>query len=81
MMHDAEKDVYRSKAAAAEICDGRHPEDEYSKVLITLDHTIAIVLLAAMGMNARKAVQMLNEGLLPRVEDRIMLFEKKTKAK
>jgi hypothetical protein len=73
-MHDAKKDTQRALAAAKEICDGRHPVEDRSTILITLDHTIATVLIAAMGGDAKKAVAMLNEGTIPHVEERIMLF-------
>ncbi len=73
-MHDAEKDTQRALAAAKSICDGRHPVKDRSTVLITLDHTIATVLLAAMGGDEKKAVAMLNEGTIPHVEERIMIF-------
>ena len=73
-MSDASKDTTRALIAATEILDGRHPIEDRSSVLITLDHTIATVLLTAMGGDPRKAVAMLNEGTIPHVEERIMLF-------
>lgn len=76
-MHDAQKDSHRSLAAAKAICDGRHPIEDRSTVLITLDHTIATVLIAAMGGDAKKAVAMLQEGTIPHVEERIMLYANK----
>ncbi|MAI35033.1 MAG: hypothetical protein CMM07_25625 [Rhodopirellula sp.] len=73
-MHDAQKDTKRALDAAKSICDGRHPVESRDTVLVTLDHTIATVLLAAMGGDAKKAVVMLNEGTIPHVEERIMMF-------
>lgn len=77
-MSDAKKDTTRALAAAKEICDGRHPVEARSTVLITLDHTIATILLAAMGNDPKKAVAMLHEGTIPHVEERIMLYASKT---
>lgn len=73
-MHDAKKDTKRALGAAKEICDGRHPVKDRSTVLITLDHTIATILLTAMGGDATKALGMFNEGTIPSVEERIMLY-------
>lgn len=73
-MHDAQKDLPRAQAAARAIIDGRDPAEDFSTILITLDHTIATVLLVTMGMDATKAVLMLNEGVVPQVEERIALF-------
>lgn len=78
-MSDAKKDTLRALDAAKSICDGRHPVEERSTVLITLDHTIATILLAAMGGDAKKAVAMLHEGTIPHVEERIMLYASKQK--
>ena len=76
-MHDAQKDTKRALAAAKAICDGRHPVNDRSTVLITLDHTIATILLTAMGNDPKKALGMLNEGTIPSVEERIMLYASK----
>lgn len=76
-MTDASKDIERARSAARSICDGRDPVADMSKVLITLDHTIATVLLVAMGGDAKKAVGMLHEGTIPHAEERIMMFANK----
>ena len=76
-MHDAQKDTHRAMAAAKAICDDRHPVEDRSTVLITLDHTIALILLTAMRGDAKKAVAMLHEGTIPHVEERIMLYANK----
>lgn len=77
-MHDAQKDTSRARAAAMEILDGRHPVEDFSKVLITLDQTVATLLIASAGGDDRKAVAMLHEGLLPHVEERIALYASRT---
>lgn len=73
-MQDHEKDTQRALTAAKAICDGRHPAEHREKVLITLDHVIATILIAAMGNDPKKALAMLHEGTIPHVEERIMLF-------
>lgn len=60
------------------ILDGRDPVKDRAQVLITLDHTIAALLLIAMDCDPKKAVQMFNEGTVPHVEERIMLFASKS---
>ncbi|WPZ23081.1 hypothetical protein T7987_07590 [Sulfitobacter faviae] len=80
-MDNAQKDAYRALAAAKEICDGRHPMEDRATILITLDHVIATILIAAMGNDPKKALAMFNEGVIPSVEERIMLFANKCKSK
>ncbi|WP_422050172.1 hypothetical protein [Shimia sp.] len=76
-MTKASEDVQRALAASRNICDGRDPIKERSRVLITLDHTIATILLASTGGDPKKAVAMLHEGTIPHVEERIMMFANK----
>lgn len=71
------KDTTRALAAAKAIFDGRDPVSDFSKILVTTEHTIAAVLLAVMGGDARKAAGMLNEGLVQGVEERIALYASK----
>ncbi len=73
----ASKDTARAIAAAKVILDGRDPIQDRSQVLVTLDHLIALVLLVAMDNNPRAAAAMLNEGVIPHVEERIALFASK----
>ena len=72
-MNEAQKDSDRALKAALTICDGRIPHPQYGAVMVTLEHTVATLLLAAMNGDGRKAAAMLNEGLVPRVEERLML--------
>lgn len=78
-MTEAAKDTTRALAAAKEIFDGRSISADWSAILITLDQTIATVLLATMQGDARKAAEMLNEGTVPHVEERLALFGSKRK--
>lgn len=71
------KDTTRAMAAAKAIFDGRDPVSEFSKILVTTEHTIAAVLLAVMGGDARKAAGVLNERLVQGVEERIALYASK----
>ncbi len=77
-MNQPSRDSRLAIEAAKLILDGRDPVKDRAKVLITLDHTIATILLAAMDRDPKKAVQMLNEGTVPHVEERIMLFASKS---
>lgn len=70
-MGEAQKDTQRAIAAAKLIVDGRDVEADYSAILVTLEGLVALVLLATMGQDHRKAAAMLNEGLMPGVEERI----------
>lgn len=76
-MHQSTRDSQIAIEAAKTILDGRDPVKDRAQVLITLDHTIATLLLVAMDRDPKKAVQMFNEGTVPHVEERIMLFASK----
>lgn len=41
---------------------------------MTLEHTVTAALLILMGNDPRKAAAMLNEGLLPGIENRLALY-------
>lgn len=70
-MTEPEKDTQRAIAAAKVLLDGRLPSS--SSVMVTLEGLVSLMLLAHMGNDARKAAAMLNEGLVPGVEERIAL--------
>ena len=76
-MKQPSRDSHIAIEAAKLILDGRDPVNDRAQVLITLDHTIATILLVAMDRDPTKAVQMFNEGTVPHVEERIMLFASK----
>ena len=76
-MSQPSRDTQLAFDAAKLILDGRDPVKDRAQVLITLDHTIATLLLVAMDRDPRAAVQMFNEGTVPHVEERIMLFASK----
>jgi len=68
---EPQKDTQRAIAAAKLIIDGRDPSD--SSVMVTLEGLVSLLLLAHMGNDERKAAAMLNEGLVPGIEERIAL--------
>lgn len=65
------KDSERAMAATRALLDGRDPRD--SAVLVTLEQTVALILLAYTG-TPFKAAKMLNEGLVQGVEERLALY-------
>lgn len=74
---DHKKDTQRAFAACKAIVDGRDPSRHSSAILVTAEHAIAVVLLAACEGNPRMAAAMLNEGLVHGVEERLSLWASK----
>ena len=72
-MTEPQKDTQRAIAAAKLLFDGRDPRDDSSSILVTLEGLVSLVLLATMGNDPDKAAGMLNEGLVPGVENRLAL--------
>jgi hypothetical protein len=72
---EAQKDTERAFAAAKAIFDSRDPVTDYSSVLVTTEHAIAVVLLAIFRNDPAKAAAMLNEGLVPGIESRLALYD------
>lgn len=70
-------DTPRALAAAKAIIDGRDPVKDASKILVTAEHAFACVLLATHGADPRKAAAMLNEGLIPGIEQRLAYYASK----
>jgi hypothetical protein len=64
-------------AAVKAIIDGRDPEKDASKILVTAEHAFACVLLATTVDNPRMAAAMLNEGLIPGIEARLAYYASK----
>lgn len=76
-MSDNILDTQRALAAAKSIIDGRDPVTNYSRILVTAEHAFAVILLACMDGDPRKAAAMLNEGLIPGIEQRLSLYASK----
>ena len=76
-MHEAQKDTQRAIAAGKLIIDGRDPVADYGSILVTLEGLVALLLLSLMENNHQKAAAMLNEGLVPGVEERLSLAAKR----
>jgi len=62
--------------AGHRILDGRDPVADRGAVMVTLEGTVAAVLVAVMG-DHEKAAAMLNEGLVEGVERRLALGAKR----
>ena len=76
-MNEPQKDTQRALAAAKLIIDGRDPKDDYGAILVTLENLVALILLATMDQDHRKAAAMMTEGLVPGVESRLALAASK----
>jgi len=72
-MNEAGKDTQRALAAAKAIYDGRDPVRDMSAILVTTEHAIATALLG-LYRDPEMAAKMLNEGLLPGIEERLALY-------
>lgn len=68
---ESKKDVDRARLAGNAIVDERPTGTEATAIMVTLEHTVAAVLLALYD-DPRKAAGMLNEALAPGVERRLM---------
>lgn len=72
-MNEPQKDTLRTVAAAKEVIAGRDPIADRGAVMVTLEGTVAAVLLMVMEGDQKKAAAMLNEGLVEGVEGRLAL--------
>ena len=70
-------DADRAIQAVKILLDGRDPVADMASFIVTLEHAVATALLVAMNMDHRRAVAMLNEGLVPGVESRIAIHASK----
>lgn len=75
-MSDSLLDAERARSAIKLLIDGRDIIHDQSGILVTLDHMVAVLLLILMR-DPRKAAAMLNEGLVPGVEERLSLYAAK----
>lgn len=71
-MNAAQMDTERAKAAVKAIIGDRAFEDS-AAIMVTAEHAIA-TLLIVLYRDPAMAAAMLNEALVPRVEERIALF-------
>ena len=76
-MTENKKDTIRAVVAAKAILDGRDPIADRASILVTAEHAFAAVLIACMDRDPRKAAAMLNEGLIPGIEQRLSLYASK----
>ncbi|CUX41456.1 conserved hypothetical protein [Agrobacterium deltaense Zutra 3/1] len=75
-MSENVNDTVRAIAAAKAIIDCRDPVAKQAEILLTAEHAIAAVLVAVMG-DARLAAGMLNNGLVPGIEERLAYYSSK----
>ena len=73
-MNEPQKDTQRALAAAKLIFDGRDPKIGMSSILVTLEQLVTTVLLTVMRKDARRAALLLNEGLVPGIEERLASY-------
>ena len=67
-------DAVRAALAGAVVVDNRVIARERAAILLTLEHTLTIMLLALCDEDPRLGAEMLNEGLVPGVEARLCRF-------
>lgn len=72
-------DLVRVANAGRAIVDGRTKDEDVPFVLITLESVIITVLLAIFNQDEKECIHMLNEGLVPRIEERIAALTARTK--
>ena len=59
---------------------GRRPDFKAAEIMVTLEQVITTVLLALYD-DPKMAARMLNEALVPGVEERLALYAKRTQEK
>jgi hypothetical protein len=73
-MLESERDITRAKAAILCVMDQRDIQRDMGSILVTLEHTVAALLVSIYPDEPHKAAQMLNYALLQGIEDRISLY-------
>lgn len=76
-MTQAERDRLRASEAAKLIIGDRDVVADRPEILITLEHTVSLLLLVLMQMDHAAAARMLKEGLVPGVENRLLRHKNK----
>jgi hypothetical protein len=76
-----ELDHERIMKASKAIVDGRDLNADFSGIMMTLEATVAVVLLAVHKQDPYVAARMLNEGLLTGVESRLSWYLSQTTKK
>lgn len=75
-MSENVNDTVRAIAAAKAIIDCRDQVAKQAEILLTAEHAIAAVLVSVIG-DARLAAGMLNNGLVPGIEERLASYASK----
>lgn len=79
-MGETSADTARAVAAASRIIDGRSIDAHAGEIMVTAEYTVATVLLA-LYPDPEKAAAMLNEGLVPGIEQRLSMMATKREGK
>lgn len=72
-------DLERAARAMQPIIDGRSLDTNWAEILVTLETLIAVALIATLKRPALAAA-MLNEGVVPAVEELLTQFAKETRS-
>lgn len=78
-MTPPERDTQRVIETVKALLDGRDPQADLGEVMITLEGVVTATLLMVMNQDRRKAIGMLNEGLIEGVERRLAYSEQNRK--
>ena len=78
-MTESEKDTQRALAACKVLIDGRDTSD-HASIMTTVEHAIATMLIS-LYEEPRLAAGMLNEALVPGIEQRLTLYGARKAAK
>lgn len=70
------KDTERALAAAKAIVDNRNIETDKNDIAVTLEHAISTILIA-IYKDPRLATGILNEALVPGIEQRLAFYANK----
>lgn len=67
-------DTQRAAKAATEIINGRDLQLQAPEIFVTLETMITLTLLS-ICRDPKHAAAMLNEGLVPRIEERLIAYQ------
>ena len=79
-MTSIDKDAERIVLSVATLIGDRKPVQDCADIMVTLEQMVATVLLITMNNNPRHAARLLNEALVPRIEERLAHVEAKLRA-
>lgn len=71
-MNEAARDSVRAMAAVRALMDDRDPRTDMAQIMVTLETVVAVTLTAVCQGDHARGAALMNEGLVPGVEDRLM---------